>query len=91
MGPKRVRTRFALADLADPAVLVLEGAVLNARERFAKLLHHRADLGATSREDNFLIGAVDLVVDLTDWGDNRCGAAQAALNELATGNFLPAG
>ena len=33
--------------------------------------------------------AVDLVVDLTDWGDNRRGAAQAALNELAAGNFLP--
>ena len=38
--------RFELVDvdLADPAVLVFQGAILDARESLAKLLHHGTDL-----------------------------------------------
>ena len=62
---------------------------MNARERLAELLHDRADLGAARGEGDFLVSAEHLVVDLADRGNDRRGAAQAALAELARANLFP--
>ena len=83
--------RFELVDvdLADPAVLIFQSAILNAREGFAKLPHHGTDFVFAIREGDLLIGAVDLVVDLADRGNNGGGSAQATFNKGARSDFSP--
>ena len=83
--------RFELVDvdLADPAVLVFQGAILDARESLAKLLHHGTDLVFTIREGDLLIGAIDLVVDLANRGNDGGGSAQATFNKGARSDFSP--
>ena len=56
-------------------MLVFQGAILDAREGLAKLLHYGTDLVFAIREGDLLIGAIDLVVDLTNRGNNGGGSA----------------
>ena len=70
-------------------MLILNGTILDASERLAQFLHHRAALGVAAGEDDRLVGAVDLVVDLAHRGDDGCGTAHAALGELARGDLGP--
>ena len=65
----------------NPVVLILDSTRLDTSQGLAKLLHHRADLGVASREGHGLVGAVNLVVDLANRGDDSSGAAQAALDK----------
>ena len=61
--PRAGHTR-QLMRRCKPVVLILDSTGLNTSQGLAKLLHHRTDLGAASREGHGLIGTVDLVVDL---------------------------
>ena len=54
------KRRLALADLAHPTVRILDLAGLDARERGAQLLHHRARRLVTSREYHDLVAIVNL-------------------------------
>ena len=78
---------LVLADLEDPVVLVLNGAVLDAGKGLAELLHDGADLIMARREgDHGLI-----LVDLAHGADNGGGTAQAALYKGAGLDLCPLG